>query len=392
MALPSRRLLAGVYIACGIVAGSLSFALGQSKNLEVFRHASRALLAARDLYDGSSVDWFKYSPAFALLFLPLAVIPASLAAPLWGALNFGAAFAGIDAATRERGDGRADPSDTRTRIALLAALPGIVLATDGDQANLLVGGSMLFAFAAFERSRLTRAAAAVALGALVKIFPLAAALFALPHRERERGLFRVVAAIAVGLVLPLVVLRPAELAEEYASWLALLRADHATRGWSLVTIVRDLGGSALSVQLGACAVLLLPVLGALLVPTDHRFRRTFAASVLISIVLCNHRSEYTSFVLASIGAALWFAEGPRTAPRIALLVLASIAHGPVFVHDDPAFGGPLSVLTAHRLFHPLRLVPLTIVWLLLQRALVAGIVEGIGRRLSARHTRERAAA
>lgn len=242
MTFPSRRALLVVYLACGVGAGVLSFALGQSKNLEVFRHASMALLASRDLYDGSSVDWFKYSPTFALLFLPVALLPRWLAAAVWGALNFGAAYGGIVAIGRD-GD---DDDDRRARTALLAALPGVLLATDGDQANLLVAGTMLGAFAAFERGRSTSGAVLVAVGAFVKLFPVAAVLFALPHRDRERSFFRTIIAAGAGLVLPLLVISPATLTAEYGSWLALLRADHANLGWSLVTVVRSYGGSATS--------------------------------------------------------------------------------------------------------------------------------------------------
>ena len=358
MSFPSRRLLLGAYLACGAAAGAISFGLGQSKNLEVFRHASAMLLAGRDLYDGSSLDWFKYSPTFALLFLPLAVLPASIAAVLWGALNFGAAFAGIEAV-----------AGARARAALLAALPGILLATDGDQANLLVVGAMLYAFASFERGRSIAGAVAVALATLVKIFPLAAALFALPHRQREQSLFRVIVALAIGVALPLVVVSPATLEREYASWLALLRADHANLGWSIVTIVREHGGSANAVQLGTGALMVLPFAVAALVPVDPRFHRLAVAATVILIVLGNHRSEYASFVISAIGVGLWFAEGRATPWRIALLVLASVAHGPVFVRDDPALTGAFSFLAAHRMFHPLRLVPLALIWLSIQREL-----------------------
>jgi hypothetical protein len=387
-----------LYLAAGVIAGSLSFALGQSKNLEVFRHASRALLAGRDLYDGSSVDWFKYSPTFALLFLPFAWMPAWLAAALWGAINFGAAFLGIDAITRSshshaRGtlpsrSGYLAPSASardmrsqRRRTVLLASLPGILLATDGDQANLLVAGLMLLAFDAFERNRTLAGALAVALGAFVKIFPLAAVLFALFHRDRERSLFRVIVLIGVGVVVPLIVLRPSELAAEYASWLALLRVDHANRwGWSLVTIARDdLGIPAMTIQIAAGATLAVPIIGGIgMRMSAHesaRFRRLFAASLLMLIVLCNHRSEYTSFVISAIGVGLWFADGPTTSrPRVALLVLASIAHGPIMALDDPVLGGPFSFLAAHRVFHPLRLMPLFTIWMLVQASLMRALV------------------
>src|SRR5689334_19377055 len=71
---PARRLLV-VYVVAGVVAAALSLALDQSRNLTVYRDAARDLLAHRDLYAGTSVDWFKYSPTFALLFVPLASLP-----------------------------------------------------------------------------------------------------------------------------------------------------------------------------------------------------------------------------------------------------------------------------------------------------------------------------
>jgi len=148
----------------------------------------------------------------------------------------------------------------------------VLLATDGDQANLLVAGTILLAFAAFERKKTSLGAAAVALGSLVKLFPLAAALFALLHRDRERSLFRVLLALVGGVALPLVVMRPSDLAAQYEWWGALLHADHVHRGWSLVTVARDLGASTSAVQLGAIATLLVPLLGSAFVQTDSAGR------------------------------------------------------------------------------------------------------------------------
>jgi hypothetical protein len=370
MNLPSRRALAVLYLLCGVVAGLLSLALGQSKNLTVFCHASEALLAGRDLYDGSSVDWFKYSPTFALLFVPLAVVPRWLAAAAWGALNFGAAYVGMDLACAD---------DRRSRIALAAALPGILLATDGDQSNLLVAGVMLAAFAMWTRGRSVRAGVLVAGGALVKVFPLAAALFALLHPDRERSLFRILVALGLAFGMPLLVLRPDALVAEYASWLALLRADHENRGWSLATIARDHGLPVLAVQLACVATVAVPLAVALVGPTTARFHRRFAALLFVVLVLSNHRSEYASFVISAMGLGLWLADGPVTKPRIALVVLAAIATGPIYVRVDPALGGALAFLGAHRLFHPLRLLPLVVAWGLMQTDLLRDLAPTLSR-------------
>jgi hypothetical protein len=180
------------------------------------------------------------------------------------------------------------------------------------------------------------------------------------------------------------------LAAEYEWWWALLRADHANRGWSLVTVARDLGADTPVVQLGAAATLAVPLLGAAFVATDARFRRAFAASVLMFLVLFNHRAEYATFVVSAVGVGLWFADGPKTPARIALLALASLAHGPFLAIDDPSLTGSLAFLAAHRVYHPLRLVPLAIAWTLLQVELLSTLVSAFAvRRLAATEVRGR---
>jgi hypothetical protein len=361
MSLPSRRSLFAVYVACGIAASSISYVLGQSKNLFVFRHASEGLLLGRDLYAGGFIDYFKYSPTFALLFVPFALAPAWLAAVLWGVINFAVAFFGVDAAV---------PDDRTKRTVLAAALPGILLSTDGDQANLLVAGAMLLAFAWFERNRSGLGAAAVAFGALVKIFPIAALLFALFDRDRERRSFRILVALGIGLVTPLLVLSPTALAAQYASWGRLVGTDTWCRSWSLITVAHDIGFPTRAVYAFGGLTLLGTLLFGIAKNGDAVFRRRFAASVLIACVLFSHRAEYCTFVISAIGVALWYAMGPKMPLRRALLVVASIAHGPLFVG-----GGLLDFLTTHREFHALRIAPLAVVFVVAQIDMLRSLLE-----------------
>ncbi len=347
------RWLVGLYVLAGAVAGGISLALDQSRNLVVYRDAAHDLLAHRDLYVGASVDWFKYSPTFALLFVPFALAPAWLAAALWGALNFGVAAAGIASIL---------PDASERRTALLAALPGILLATDGDQANLLVGGLLLLALAAYERGRSGWAAAAIVLATSVKLFPVVGVLFALLFPDRERSLSRVLFAALVCLVLPLVVLAPHELGAEYASWARLLAADHANRGWSLVTVARDtFGARALDTQLAGAVLLGGPVVLAART-ADAATRRLVAAAVLAFAVLFNHRAEATSFVLPAMGAGIWLASGKVTKPRVALVLLCAIAPGPFFALPEPSMQGWLGFFGAHRQFHAFRVAPLALLF------------------------------
>lgn len=363
--LPSRRRLALLYLAAGVAAGLVSWSLGASRNLVVFRDASRDLFAGADLYRGASVDFFKYSPTFALLFAPLAAAPAAVAAALWGALNFVVAFLGLDAICDD---------EASKRRALTFALPAILLVTDGDQANLLAAGLMLLAVHAFERRALTLGALAIALAASTKIFPGAVLVVALLYPERERIVFRTLVATAAVLALPLVVLGKDGLVAQFASWRALVVADHANRGWSLVTIARDAGASGAAVQVALALVTLGSVVVGAKLAARAAERRHLVSALLLVVVLANHRAEYCTCVFPVIGLALWWAHTGGRA-RAALAILAVLALGPIFT-EATSLGG---ILTAHRRYHPLRLAPLAIAWIVV---LVDALRPLVARRLA----------
>jgi hypothetical protein len=78
----------------GVITGDRAAELREARrpkgNFEIFRTSSRHLLTGQDLYaeyPGEHVDRYKYSPTFALLFEPFALLPWPLALFLWSALN-----------------------------------------------------------------------------------------------------------------------------------------------------------------------------------------------------------------------------------------------------------------------------------------------------------------
>jgi hypothetical protein len=374
MQLPSRRAALALFLFVGIAAGAISWTSGQSQNFEVFRAAARALLRGDDLYAKNAADYFKYSPTFALLFVPFTWGPAALFAPLWSALNFGAAARGVEALF---------PGDVRkTRMAQLVALAGIVVATDGDQSNLLVAGAALLAFAAYEKGHVWAAAHLVAGAASVKLFPLAFGGLALllPRRERSRAALVLGGAVFAWFALPLILLTPAELARQYASWHGLLGRDHGNHGWSVMSLFQDGFGfdwTTGSIQMLALVVQAVPLIVGARLGTDRAWRRTLVCSLLCFFVLFNHRAEYTTFTIAAVALGIWYAssDAPPTPLRRALVVLAVLAPGPFLTRAEPGASGVVSFLAAHRLFHPLRVLPLLVVWATMQRELLARFFE-----------------
>jgi hypothetical protein len=352
-----------VYAIAGAGAGAISFYFGQSQNFHVFVDAARALVRGEDLYVRRSAEYFKYSPTFALLFLPLTLVPAWLGASLWSLCNFVVAFAGIRQVLR---------GDRERRLALLMAFAGILVSTDGDQSNLLVGGSILFALDAFERDRAPAGASLVTGAGFVKIFPFAAILFAFFSHRRWRCVAYFALVTIITALLPLLVCDPPTLWREYASWKHLLGWDLGNHGWSVMSAVQDTLGwqwPSAYMQIGASIVQVVPLAIATRRAPDATWRRTFACSLLCFFVLFNHRTEYASFVLSAMATAIWWASSPLSPAKTALALLVMLAPGPFFAWSDPSVTGVFSFIGAHRIFHPLRVWPLLVAWAWMMRDL-----------------------
>ena len=369
-----RRGGLATFVLAGVIAGAVSWAAGQSQNFEVFRAAAHALVEGDDLYTLNAADYFKYSPTFALLFVPFTWGPGWLLAPLWSGLNFGLAGWGLDRLFAH--------DERKKRVAQVVALAGVVVATDGDQSNLLVAGAILLAFVAYEKGHLRLAAHLLAAATLVKIFPVAFAGLALflPRAQRRPALTALAGALFTWIALPLILIEPAEILAQYASWNTLLGRDHGNHGWSVMSLFQDglgLRWSTAPLQIFGLALQAFPLVMGVRFGTDRAWRRTVVSSLLCFSVLFNHRAEYATFAISAVGVGIWYAssDAPPSPWRRVLVVLAIVAPGPFFTHANVGASGIASFLSAHRLFHPLRVLPLLVVWGAMQHELLARFFE-----------------
>lgn len=355
------RALAGLWIAAVIVV-SVQATAQHNNNFEIFRTAWLDLLAGRDLYAPSPrhTDLFKYTPSFALLFAPFAVVPFGVGVFLWNAANAGALYWSL---------GRVLEPEQALAARTLVFLD-TVGAMQNVQSNALVAGLMVLAFADLERRREFRAALAVACGTLIKIFPIVAAVFAIfrPWRVPRFTLFSLVIA-AVLFAAPLAVLSPSELADQYRSWMAVQRVDALTRGFSVMEQLHIWFGvdwPNWPVQLAGIVVFLAPLVR-ISFWGQPRFRLFYLASVLMFCVLFNHKAESPTFVVAVTGVAIWFVTSARD--RLAWAVLALVIVVTVLSSSDL-----MPKALQRDLFDPYRLktIPVLLAWLLTQMELWSG--------------------
>lgn len=306
-----------VYMVLGVIILSVTAqrSLFPHPTFPIFRLSFWNLLHGRNLYAGYGLgDRFKYSPTMALLFGPFALPPFALGLLLWNTLNVGALVYALDKLF----------SRSDATLALVLLIPEIHEAMQRSQSNTLVAALIVLAFVSLEREHQLRGYLAIAMGAAIKLFPLAALSFAIFHRRRLRAAIVFALCAIAMLLLPLLVTPASTLLAQYKWWYDIESVDALARGTSVMVLLHralNVDWPNWPVQLAGLTVLLLPLVHV------HRwkdpsFRIAFLASLLVFVVIFNHQAERPSFVIASTGVAIWFVTTSREPWRMALVLFS----------------------------------------------------------------------
>jgi hypothetical protein len=327
---------------------------GFPNDFAIFRASFWNLLANRDLYVlrlDQARDYFKYSPSFALLFAPFAVLPFVAGLFLWNVLNALSIFFALRLLL---------PRDHWAVAQALVAVPTL-RSIQSSQSNALVAALIIVAFVSFERGWLWRGGIAIALGAVTKIFPLAALTFALPRPDRVRAILITIVSTAVLVALPLFVISPSALVAQYESWGALHARETALVGSSAMELFRNAGITwpAWPVQLVGCAIVLTVLILRMRDWNDRKLRLQFLGFVMVFCVVFNHRAERQSAVIALCGMVIWYLASPRSTWRTVLFAIVYFVVGLTSSSFMPD-------AIKHILGPQLRFsVPLTMLWLVM---------------------------
>lgn len=330
-------------ITQGFFDGSLFYDWGGRtayENYRIFKSAFFYLIEGQNPYTGYSNgpwDLFKYSPAFALFMGPFAMLPDWLGLPLWNLLN---ALVLLAAILRM-------PVLTYTQRAFTAWFVFIEFVTSlqNSQSNGLTAGLMLWAFIALEGSKGRQAAGYVAASAFIKIFGIFAAALALLYPKWLKFSLWLAAWAVFFTLVPMLVVSPSHLWQVYEWWWELLREDQeASIGLSVQGWLQTWFGwmpSKTGVTLTGLAILFLSVLAVFSRRSSSEggpvHRLLACASVLIWVVIFNHKAESPTFVIAMCGVALWWCVSEQNLWEKALLwitfALVSLSPTDIFPPD-----------------------------------------------------------
>ena len=346
------QIVLGLFVLLAVFASVQSIALGEKtyveggksynryNNYSIFKYSFIHLKEGQDLYQlypEEHWDLYKYSPAFALFFGSMALLPDWLGLNLWNLLNALLLLAGFYLL----------PGFSKSKKAWMAlfCLPELVTSMQNEQSNGLMAGCFILALACSENRQWFWATLLIAISVYTKLFGLV--LFALflcyPQKGKVAG-YTALHFLWLALI-PLLLVDVEQLKFLYQSWGELLANDHSSSigfsvaGWLQTWFgVGDIKRYVLLLGVMLYAVPLVQFKKY----KNYRFRILLLASTLLWVVIFNHKAESPTFVIAVAGVALWyFIKQQLTRLDIVLMVacilftsLASTDVYPPFVRNN----------------------------------------------------------
>jgi len=296
-------------------------------NYQTFRHSYPNLIAGQDLYEahpGQHGDLFKYSPTFALLMAPFWWLPVLPGLTLWNLLNALVLYAALATLPVKGFRPRA--------LMLWFVLIELITSLQNAQSNGLMVGLMVLGYNASEKNRTGLASLLLATASYVKLFALPAFfLFLLHDGRRARAVIWSTVWMGLLAVLPLLVVSWPELVKHYESWWVLLQGDISGPHLSVRGIWNQWAGVHMSnaAAIGLGLAFFISSWGRQLGLRSLRGRMLFLASLLVWVVIFNHKAESPTYVVAMTGVCIWYFTQSSTPLRTmmfsAAMVLTSLS-------------------------------------------------------------------
>jgi hypothetical protein len=337
------------------------------ENYVIFKNSFTHLVQGLNPYasfPAEQWDLFKYSPAFSVAMAPFSALPDWAGLQFWNLANALPLLWAIL---------RLPILDARQRRFIAwFVLPELIISLQNSQSNGLTAAFILWAWVALEASKPIWGGWWTAAGGFLKIFGIFAAVPALIYPRGRVFVSSVGLWSAVLVLAPLVIVAPQQLWQVYQWWVELLRSDHSASvglsvmgwlqtwfGWEAPKAgITAVGMGLLAASTWAVCRRRAPGAGGLPPVTD---RILLWASVLLWVVIFNHKAESPTFIIALCGVALWYQSAPKPALWMKILfwtafALASLSPSDIF---------PRIVRTALVQPYVLKAVPCIAIWIII---------------------------
>jgi hypothetical protein len=343
-----------------VLLGKKTFTEGGSEythynNYVIFKYSFHHLIQDKDLYihhPEEHFDLFKYSPSFAMVFGVFAYLPDFIGILLWNLINALMLYYAMFSLP--------NLTDRAKASMLLIIIIELMTSMQNTQSNALIAGLIIMTFVLLEREKPFLAALCIVSTVFIKIFGFVAFALFIFYPSKGKSVLYSLFWSAVFLFLPLLIVDFSQLKYLYSSWLNLLVNDHSiSEGVSIIGWLHSWFNLHISKELivliGA-ALFLIPLIRVKQY-SNYSFRILTLSSVLIWMIIFNHRAESATFIIAMSGMVIWFFSHKRKPIDLILLLLAF-----VFTSLSPTDIFPRTVKTNFIWKYKLKAVPCILIW------------------------------
>jgi hypothetical protein len=354
-----KRTIICVYILLAIVSSLKQYMHGSFNNYLIFKYVFWHTWEQKPLYnlDTQYLDSNHYGPFFSIIIAPFAILPDWLGTLLWNISNTVVLLIGIFKLPL--------PSKNLKLIAWICAHECLTSLLS-FQFNVGITGLILLSFAYMEKQKSIKAAFAIVIGFLIKLYGIVALAFFPFYKKKVAFLLWVPGMIILLFCLPMLISSPSFIIQAYQDWFHSLTAKSLDNEVNLMADISFLGfirkttGIHINVLYG-CAfagMLLLFVLLRFKMYQFKQYRLLILSYVLLCLVLFNTNVESPTYIIGFLGVAIWFTIVEKSTYTYFLLIFAII-----LTSFSPSDLFPKFIRQQYVIPYALKAVPCILVWI-----------------------------
>ena len=329
----NRKIIITVYIIVAL-ASSIQSLIGKKtfyeggveyngyNNYTIFEKSFEHLKKNQDLYTlypKEHWDLYKYTPTFSVFFAGFNLLPDWLGLSLWNLLNALILLVAIYYLPRL--------SYCHKGLILLIILIELTTSMQSEQSNALIAGLIVLSFGLIERDKSFLATLCIVFSMFIKLFGIVGFVIFLFYPKKWKSVLYALFWCGVLFLLPLFFVHFEEYMKLLKSYLLLLTEDHNTSyGYSVMGWINSWFSIEINKNLIVAIgiiIFLLPIYK-LKLYKEFIYKYLIVCSILIWIVIFNHKAESPTFILAMTGVALWFVQSEKNTLNITLFTSAFI--------------------------------------------------------------------
>ncbi len=308
-----------VFIALRAVIISINLGGSIGNNYLIFKNSFQRLIENNSMYVFyTNLDLYKYSPTFAVWMAPFQILDDKIGIFLWMIIQ---TFTLIYAILK-----LPNLSQKLSVLALWFIINECSTSLMNCQTNSSIVALMILSFIAIENKNITLSTLFVMLAFFIKPYAAATCIIYIFYPNKLKIIVTSIFWFIFLAALPLIFISYQSYLFQLTEWKTMLQNDHAVSfGMSVMGLLKNnllIEAKNETIIIGTI-ILFLPLIKTKFYD-DFGFRVKFLASILVWVIIFNHKAESPTFIIAVSGIAIWYFYGQKSVFDTCLLVFVLI--------------------------------------------------------------------